>query len=654
MKKPPASTNLLVPGSFTLGCNYWASHAGTGMWRDWQPGTVRADLKRLAGMQLQVLRVFPLWPDFQPLTALVSSHNRLVEYRFGEEPLPDHRAGRAGLSPTMLQRFAEFADLAEEQGLKLVVALLTGWMSGRLFMPPAFQGLNPMTNPAVLRWEVRFVTEFVRAFRQHPAIVAWEFGNECNCMDRATRDEAYLWSATIANAVRAADPQRPFFSGMHGIGMARDSAWHIRDQAELTDLLTTHPYPIFTPHCELDPLNTMRACLHATAESRFYGDIGEKPCFAEELGTLGPIIASDRLAADYIRTALFSLWAHDCRGLFWWCSFDQKQLTHAPYDWCALERELGLFRNDGSAKPVAAEFKQFRKTLDSLPFRALPPRLVEGCCILSQDQDHWGVAFGTFLLAKQAGLDLTFHDDERPFPDAPLYLLPSVRGGHVIPRRRWQQLLKKVEQGATLYVSLDDAFISDFEGITGLEVQTRQRRAAASSLILNEIETALPMPCAGGIRQRFKATRAAVLAREPDGNPAFTVSAYGKGKVFVLAFPLEQLLVRTPGVFADPEAPPYWTLYRMLGTDNPAGRVLQKDLPQVGVTEHVLETGAHLAVLINYAPDAATVTLSLTPGWHPAAVLLGNKPRHADEAQDWTLALAANSAAVLRLEQAAR
>jgi len=28
---------LITPGSFVVGANYWASHAGTAMWRDWRP-----------------------------------------------------------------------------------------------------------------------------------------------------------------------------------------------------------------------------------------------------------------------------------------------------------------------------------------------------------------------------------------------------------------------------------------------------------------------------------------------------------------------------------------------------------------------------------------------------------------------------------------
>jgi hypothetical protein len=54
-------------------------------------------------------------------------------------------------------------------------------------------------------------------------------------------------------------------------------------------VLTTHPYPYFVPHCDQDPINTIRTGLHAASESLFYRGIGCKPCFVEELGTLGPM-----------------------------------------------------------------------------------------------------------------------------------------------------------------------------------------------------------------------------------------------------------------------------------------------------------------------------------------------------------------------------
>ncbi len=104
---------LSSPGSYIIGCNYWASHAGTAMWSDWQPDVVEADLRQLSEAGLQVLRVFPLWPDFQPITLLRGGGGSPREVRLGEEPLPDDETGQAGLSVVMLERFQVFADLAE-------------------------------------------------------------------------------------------------------------------------------------------------------------------------------------------------------------------------------------------------------------------------------------------------------------------------------------------------------------------------------------------------------------------------------------------------------------------------------------------------------------------------------------------------------------
>ncbi|MBQ7719798.1 MAG: hypothetical protein IJT56_04360, partial [Clostridia bacterium] len=58
---------LFTSGKYFTGCNYWASHAGTNMWRDWRPEVVDDDLRRLAEYNVRVVRMFPNWRDFQPL-----------------------------------------------------------------------------------------------------------------------------------------------------------------------------------------------------------------------------------------------------------------------------------------------------------------------------------------------------------------------------------------------------------------------------------------------------------------------------------------------------------------------------------------------------------------------------------------------------------
>ncbi len=96
MTAGPFSSTLTEPGAFVVGCNYWASHAGTAMWRDWREEVVERDLARLASAGLQVLRVFPLWPDFQPITELAGVNGKPVEMRHGEDPCLRRRGAAPG------------------------------------------------------------------------------------------------------------------------------------------------------------------------------------------------------------------------------------------------------------------------------------------------------------------------------------------------------------------------------------------------------------------------------------------------------------------------------------------------------------------------------------------------------------------------------
>ena len=644
------STPLTAPGSFVLGANYWASHAGTAMWRDWRPEVIADDLRRLSEAGLQVLRVFPLWPDFQPIHLLRGGGGHPVEVRFGEDPLPDDPCGQAGVSQVMLDRFGVFLDLAQEHGLGFDIGLLTGWMSGRLHVPSALEGRNVLTDPFAIRWSVRFVRHFVRTFKDHPAVAAWDLGNECNCMGQANRDEAYVWTAQIVDAIRAEDSAHPVISGMHSLSPT--GSWSMFDQGELTDLLTTHPYPVFTPHCNQDPVNTIRTVLHSTAESRYYADLGGKPCLCQEIGTLGPVIASEAVAADFIRAALFSLWANDCHGLFWWCAHEQTELAHAPYDWHAVERELGLMRVDKSAKPVLETIGAFGQMLAGLPIAGrLPVRNRQAVCILTEGQDHWGVAFSAFILAKQAGFDLEFQYATQPLRDAALYLLPSLSGHAMIPRRRHAELLAKVVQGATLYLSLDSGLPSDFEAICGLEPQSREKRTEFGPLTIAGLSEAIEIPSGGEFKVRFQATRAEVMGREADGNPAFTTAAYGQGRVYFLSAPIELMITRQPGSLHHADASPYWQLYRHIAQAVLAARAVRKQHPMLGLTEHPLDDGSAIVVVVNHSPEPVDEVLLLAAGWSLKDVLHGLAMPRESGVQ---VTVGPNDGVVLRLDVARR
>ncbi|MGN6827049.1 hypothetical protein [Paucibacter sp. M5-1] len=609
-----------LPSKFFIGVNYWASHAGTMMWSDWRAEQVDLDLQRLAAAGIDLIRVFPLWPDFQPIHSLYGGEGGHAGYRFGDQRLPDDEAGRAGMSMLMMARFAELCAIADKHGIKLVIGLITGWMSGRLFVPPALAGKGILTDPDSIRWQVRFVSYFVKTTKKQSAIIAWDLGNECNVMEKVqSPQQAYVWTAALANAIKAQDGSRPLLSGMHSL--APKGCWTMQDQGELTDILTTHPYPLWTPYLDYDPLTTMRPSLHATVESLFYSQLGGKPCFAEEMGTMGPMVCSETVAGAFARTSLWSQWAHGLPGMMWWCAYDQTRLQTAPYDWTACEGELGLLTEDGRVKPALQQMDRVKRQVAALP--ELPPRWVEAVCVLNSAQDHWAVALGAFMLAKQAGFDVDFRFEDQPLPDADFYLLPCVTGPAGVPKQRWEQLLAKVRTGATLYLSSNDGYMLNFAELTGLRVENRSRRAGAVAVRLKGEQGPVLLNLSAAFKLDFSVERAEVLASEPDGNAVLTRATYGEGQVYFCALPLELNVVQKEGVSHQPETFPLWRIYETISALARSARALQVQEPHLGLTEHVVDAQTRIAVLINYSEQDRVTTALLKPGWTVDEVLQG-------------------------------
>lgn len=610
---------LFEQGKFSVGCNYWASHAGTNMWSDWRPDVVEEDFARLQKHNVHLLRVFPLWSVFQPVTALYGQMGAFREYYLGDEPLPDTPEGQAGVSEEALEKFAQFCELAKKYNIRFVVGLITGWMSGRLYVPPALEGKNIITDPEAMMWQVRYVRCFVKRFRQEDAILAWDLGNECNVLaSYDTAEELYNWASGIAGAIRMEDGKRPIISGMHGL--LPEGKWNIFHQAELTDMLTTHPYPLFTEHCDAAPLQTIRTVLHGTAETLFYRGIGQKPCFVEEAGTLGNMLGDEETAGAYERVCLYSLWAHDCRGYLWWCANEQSHLKHPPYDWNVIERELGLFHLDGSPKPVMKEMQAFSEFLESFAYERLPERIVDGVCVLTRNQDYWGNAYMSFALAKQAGLDIEFAYADQKLPDAPLYLMPGVCGDAAITARRMEQLMEKVREGALLYISLDDGLLSGIEQLCGVRSKGRERFYGTKQVTF-ETESEFTIPLSFAYRMKLEAYDGQVLACDEDGNPVCVKKQHGKGAVVLLTAPVEMILARQHGRIL--KKPEYYRIYQMLRQWMPSEKIGRIDQVNVGITEHIVNEEKRILVLVNYDPEPAKVQVQLQEGWKVGRMLRG-------------------------------
>ena len=103
-----------LPGftEFSVGCNYWASHAGISMWHQWDLAEVEKDFAAMKDAGMNTVRLFPLWSDFQPVQFAYGQRGIPAEFVFADgSALPAKGLGHYGLSEVMIQRFRQVADL---------------------------------------------------------------------------------------------------------------------------------------------------------------------------------------------------------------------------------------------------------------------------------------------------------------------------------------------------------------------------------------------------------------------------------------------------------------------------------------------------------------------------------------------------------------
>jgi endo-1,4-beta-mannosidase len=268
----------------------------------------------------------------------------------------------------------------------------------------------------------------------------------------------------------------------------------------------------------------------------------------------------------------------------WWCAHEQNNLTTPPYTWNMCEVELGMTDRNGVPKPVLHEFKEFKQFLVKIEQEniVLPPAHEDGVCILTKGQDHWGIAYMSYILAKQAGVNLRFADGERELPDSNVYLMPSVRGHLVMARERYLKLIEKVKNGATLYISNDECILAEFNTLTGLTVENSRQT-----------------------RRVLKATGAEVLETDNDGLPLFTKYKHGKGTVYYLDYPLETMLLNESGAFEKDKYKKYNEIFNRQYDSH----ILCLENKDIGVTQHFGERKSYV-VLINYSGEAVTPVIN--------------------------------------------
>ncbi len=595
---------------FMIGCNYWDGVHGTDMWRYFDENVVRADIEALAKNGVKYMRVFPNWRDFQPVM-------KMYEWQGGDRGYYDYDEqylnSPDGIDPVQINNFKIFANICKENGIGLVVSVLTGWMSGRQFVPRAIEGKNPISDPEALMWAARFIKGFVNGVKDCENIVMWDLGNECNSLGPAkNRYEAFTWTAFVRNAIAAADPTRKISSGMHGLASG-DGIWTIKDQGEITDYLTPHPYISRTINNDIEPMNRLRATLLPTAQCMFYSDISGKPAILQEQGSFSQALANAEMNAQFGRINLFSALVHGVKGWFWWCGANHNNLKNAPYIWSMMERDLGMLDDDRNPKPIAKTVKAVGERISALPIESMPDRDIDGVCLLTREQNRWDNASAAFVLAKQAGLEIKFAESEDALQKSDLYIVPGMAGWSVMDKRVWDALINNVYDGATAVFTYSGAQMTRFEEVTGLRslgiIKSNAKHTASFDFGKVDYTCSYEMIS--------ESIGAEIIAKNEQGNIVMSKNRLGKGTVYFLNMPLESNLAVKYDAFNNTD---YHKIYGIFAKPFIEKKIAYSLNPNLGVTQHKIEDNKYIIAVLNYGADTEDCALTVADGWRLTAI----------------------------------
>lgn len=576
---------------FLIGCNYWASESGCEMWRRFNPQTIEDDFKLLSDNGIKTVRVFPVWRDFQPIKAVKSYQGQTRETVFDDGKQLDNVYG---LCLHQIENFIKLCDIAQKYGLKLIVSIVTGWMSGVLLIPEAFQNLNLLTDPYAVKWTRLYVNGFVKMTKQCGAVYAWEIGNECECMGKIeSADQAYIWIALITDAIRTADATRPIFSGISDNGLV--GKWSLRNQAEYVDAVTPHLYYTSANGGTTDKTIGIKTTYIGAAMCDIYTGISGKPALLEEIGTLNEIYASPKTTADCLKVNLLECWAKGAGGFLWWCAFDQTNLEFSPYDYSM--RELGLFKCDRTPKPAVEQLKYFSDLIYKNGLEHLSKPKANAVCVLPFLNDFWKTASSVAVLGYQNSMNIVFKTVKQKLPVADIYIVPCITGWNTMPKETYYFLLRQVyKNGAKLYVSNYDGVIENITEVFGIENDYITDAKESEKINFEISDETIDLDCYFEKKMHLKSVSAKVLAYDKDNNAIFTENAYGMGKTYFLSFPLENMLWGKSGIFNES----YYKIYSLLLGNALEQSTVHTDNSGICVTEHILSDDRIIIIAVNH------------------------------------------------------
>ncbi|MFJ8053816.1 glycosyl hydrolase [Streptomyces luteogriseus] len=327
-----------MPPAVRFGVNYTPSEGWFHHWLDFDLDSVRADLDSIAALGLDHIRVFPLWPYFQPNRTLIR--------------------------PRAVEQLVALADAAAERGLDVNVDGLQGHLSSFDFLPAwtrTWHRRNLFTDPDALDGQENLLRTLAAALADRPNFIGMTLGNEVNQFsagphpdpDRATPAEIDTWLARMLAACEEGAPGRLHLHAEYDATWYQDDQPFTPGQAARHGAVTAVHSWVFNGTAQRYGRTSVPSEHHAAylvELSKAWADDPHRPVWLQEVGAPAPLVPPEHAATFTEATVANAL---DCPGLWgitWWCSHD---VSRSLADFPELEYGLGLLTNDRKPKDTA-------------------------------------------------------------------------------------------------------------------------------------------------------------------------------------------------------------------------------------------------------------------------------------------------------------
>ena len=356
------------PDHLVCGVTYWPAAVGPYLWHAFSAERTASDFARIRRAGFGVVRVHLAWDAFVP------THRQVSRHRLRDLETLLRLAGEASLQvvPVLFAQSLGSCVLLP----RYAVRRDRPWPGVRVVSDGIVESGGPRDvwdDPLMLEVEVTWLEELLRAFSNHPALLAWDLGHDPATTCRPIRT-AHMgaWAALMGGRVRAA--QDPCWLSLGALDVLSARGVRLAAVAPHVDAvgMVVHPQRLPLEGDALDPLRVLFAARLAQRLIAPSGDEDAAPSLVVHTGVVAePIVAlpadgaaANAGAAEEVAPALPQDAVRHTGALLErlpsagavaafassWCDVGSRALEAAPFDRQPWVGRLGLARPTGELK----------------------------------------------------------------------------------------------------------------------------------------------------------------------------------------------------------------------------------------------------------------------------------------------------------------